>query len=271
MLEIKEKGVLYEIDKTSLDGIIEDVVKPYLTKQPFYFSGYSLTNIDVERLIITQTERNCDYYFNMELTEMRRNHGVALISKEFYVTQSDKYCVNITREILKSIQSSIDPGFYKHEITFESALNRIERITSRFHIFSNQLKYRHADRSTVKVNDKYDVQDLLHALLKIDFDDIRAEEYTPSYAGGSSRIDFLLKIEKIVIEVKKTRTGLEDKEIGNELLEDIARYKKHPDCKTLICFVYDPDLRVRNPVGLKQDLESQSSEGMKVILLIYPK
>ena len=28
------------------------------------------------------------------------------------------------------------------------------------------------------------------------FDDIRPEEYTPSYAGGSSRIDFLLKDEK---------------------------------------------------------------------------
>jgi hypothetical protein len=25
------------------------------------------------------------------------------------------------------------------------------------------------------------------------FDDIRPEEYTPSYAGGSSRIDFLLE------------------------------------------------------------------------------
>ena len=37
------------------------------------------------------------------------------------------------------------------------------------------------------------------------FDDIRAEEWTPSYAGKCARVDFLLKNEKIVIEVKKTR------------------------------------------------------------------
>jgi hypothetical protein len=37
---------------------------------------------------------------------------------------------------------------------------------------------------------------------------VRREEWTPSYAGGSAKADFLLKEEGIVIEVKKTRQGL---------------------------------------------------------------
>jgi REase_DpnII-MboI len=28
---------------------------------------------------------------------------------------------------------------------------------------------------------------------------------------------------------------------------DKAHYRKHPDCKTLVCFVYDPDHRLLNP------------------------
>src|SRR5258708_5925569 len=73
------------------------------------------------------------------------------------------------------------------------------------------------------------------------FDDVRREEWTPSYAGKSSRIDFLLKDEEIVIEIKKTRSTLRDKEISDELIIDKERYQAHPHCKTLIAFVYDPD------------------------------
>jgi hypothetical protein len=63
---------------------------------------------------------------------------------------------------------------------------------------------------------------------------IRPEEYTPSYAGRSLRMDFLLKEIKTVIEVKKTRNTLKSKEIGEELTLDIAKYKTHPNCKTLL-------------------------------------
>ena len=66
----------------------------------------------------------------------------------------------------------------------------------------------------MEVDDEYDVQYLTHALLLLDFEDVRPEEWTPSYAGGSSRMDFLMKAEKIVLEVKKTRKGLKAKEIG---------------------------------------------------------
>ena len=59
-------------------------------------------------------------------------------------------------------------------------------------------------------------------------------------------MDFLLKKEKIVVEVKMTRRGLADKEVGDQLIVDIERYKKHPDCNTLICFIYDPDGRIMN-------------------------
>jgi hypothetical protein len=145
-----------------------------------------------------------------------------------------------------------------------------ELICNRFYIVAKQLEVRHASRSTLIITDEYDVQDLLHSLLKLHFDDVRPEEWTPSYAGSSSRIDFLLKKERIVIEVKKTRNSLAAKEVGDQLLIDIARYAKSPDCDTLICFVYDPDGIISNPRGLESDLVKQSSNALSVRVLVRP-
>jgi hypothetical protein len=151
-----------------------------------------------------------------------------------------------------------------------NSLAFLERICSRFHLIVRQLRNRHDKRTTLDVNDEYDVQDLMYALLRINFDDIRPEEWTPSYAGGSSRMDFLLKNENIVIETKKTRPKLSSKELGAELLVDISRYREHPNCKTLFCFVYDPEGRIPSPEGLERDL-GRTDEGFTVKVLVAPK
>lgn len=143
-------------------------------------------------------------------------------------------------------------------------------ICERFHLVAKQLCQRHAQRKTITIADEYDAQDLLHALLKIYVDDIRAEEWNPSYAGSSKRSDFLLKQEKIIIEVKKTRPSLKARQIGEELIIDIANYRNHPDCKTLICFVYDPDGHIANPKGIENDL-SKKTDSFSVIVKIVPK
>lgn len=145
----------------------------------------------------------------------------------------------------------------------------LSNLFEKFHAVAKQLRYRYDERPTLDISDEYDVQDLLHSLLKLYFDDIRKEEWTPSYAGGSSRMDFLLKKEKIVIEVKKTRSGLSDKELGKQLIEDKAKYQVYPDIKKLICFVYDPDGRIMNPKGLQSDLNS-NEDSFVVEIIIKP-
>lgn len=149
-------------------------------------------------------------------------------------------------------------------------LTLIEKLCLRFHASARQLQQRHANRDTITIEDEYDVQDLLHALLRVHFDDIRAEEWTPSYAGSSSRVDFLLKAEQIVIEVKKTRASLKARELGEQLIIDRARYEAHPDCRTLVCFVYDPEGRIGNPVGIERDLE-QHGGALRTRVIIAPR
>jgi hypothetical protein len=149
-------------------------------------------------------------------------------------------------------------------------LQRVEHLVKRFHRVALQLRKRHGGRAAHTVADEYDVQDLLHALLKLEFDDIRPEEWTGSYAGKASRMDFLLKAEQLVIEVKMTRDSLGTKEVGDELIIDIGRYRAHADCKTLVCFVYDPSHHIDNPDGLEHDL-SGSRDGLEVRVFIAPK
>ena len=73
------------------------------------------------------------------------------------------------------------------------ALDTVLLTCDRFHQVASQLTQRRQGRPTLEIHDEYDVQNLLHAILRLHFDDIRPEEWTPSYAGGAARMDFLLK------------------------------------------------------------------------------
>lgn len=193
------------------------------------------------------------------------------------VTHTNQYSVGLD-EVAVLIKSCIDEinEYWDKETHGDivregvpSTIENIDHLCKRFHLVSRQLRSRYNGRQTLEIEDEYDVQDLLHALLTIYFDDIRPEEWTPSYAGGSSRMDFLLKQEKIVIETKKTRKGLGAKEVGEQLLVDIQKYKEHSDCKTLVCFVYDPEGRIGNPRGIENDL-NKTYDGLPVKVLITP-
>jgi hypothetical protein len=151
------------------------------------------------------------------------------------------------------------------------ALSDVISLCRKFHRFAVALANRSRGRPPLVLSDEYDVQYALNAILRLHFDDIRPEEGTGSYAGGSARMDFLLKSEQVVVEVKMTRSNLKDREIGDELLLDVTRYKQHPNCKRLVCLIYDPSHLIANPHGLQSDLERMSSDELGVTVLVVPE
>jgi hypothetical protein len=161
----------------------------------------------------------------------------------------------------------------------EDVLTILERIFFRFDRIYRQLQDRHDNRPTIKIDDEYDVQDLLHALLHLYFADIRSEVTLPQFAGQNSRVDFVLKQEKIMIEVKiisqkeekKTSPKTKDKQLGTQLIDDIPRYKQYQDASTLIFFIYDPDNLMSNPQGIIDDIETHSNNDFLVKVFIYPR
>jgi len=152
----------------------------------------------------------------------------------------------------------------------QDAIAIVTNLCRRFHQFARQLQVRHKRRPTVKFDDEYDVQDALHAILRLHFEDVRAEEWTPSYAGNASRMDFLLKRERVVVEAKMTRESLKQRDVAEELIQDKERYRSHPDCRELICFVYDPGHFLANPTALENDLSTKETD-LSTVVIVSPK
>ncbi|WP_083488338.1 transposase [Stenotrophomonas koreensis] len=121
------------------------------------------------------------------------------------------------------------------------------------------LTHRRKGTQPLSFGSEYDVQDLLHALLRPWVSDIRPEEFTPSYAGSSTRMDFLLPAHKLVIETKIVRDRAHARRVGDELIVDIDHYRRHPSCQSLWCVIYDPDQLITNADGLKTDLQGPRS------------
>ncbi|WP_147263023.1 hypothetical protein [Geodermatophilus sp. TF02-6] len=113
-----------------------------------------------------------------------------------------------------------------------------------------------------------DLQVLLHALLRLHYDDVRPEDPVSQHAGGGSRVDFLLRETGVVIETKMTRPTLTDRKLGEELSVDWNRYPRHPDCRAILAFVYDPGRHLANPSALEHDLsQDERSPATRVVVV----
>ncbi|MFB1117561.1 transposase [Dickeya dadantii] len=146
----------------------------------------------------------------------------------------------------------------------------LERLVKGLQRAMHPLTHRRKGSQTLTFNNEYDVQDLLHSLLRPWIQDIRPEEFTPSYAGSSTRMDFLLPVHKLVLETKIVRDRSHAKKIGDELIIDIEHYRRHSDCKNLWCVIYDPNQYITNSQGLKKDLEGErSSKDGEVTVKVY--
>ncbi len=165
--------------------------------------------------------------------------------------------------------------------TTRDAIGLVKRISLNFPLFARQLQKRRKDisvpgkkekqpRPTVEMKDEYDVQDALFAILRLFFDDVRDEVWTPTYADNQNRIDFVLPDFEIAIEVKHTGQSLTQRKIADQLIIDKEYYRQFTSCKNLVCFVYDPDLRLKNPVSIENDLSAEDDD-FSVIVIVSPK
>ena len=74
---------------------------------------------------------------------------------------------------------------------------------------------------------------------------------------------------KIAIEVKHTRNKLTQRDVTDQLIIDERYYRRHESCSSLICFVYDPELRLKNPVALENDL-AKDEDDFNVVVIVSP-
>jgi hypothetical protein len=171
-------------------------------------------------------------------------------------------------ELNAELETILEP--YKPPSLMKEPAQIIENLFQRFHSVARQLQERQRERPPFTIGDEYDVQDLLHSLLRIYFEDIRPEEYCPSYAGTSARIDFFLKEEHTTIEAKMANEDHRRRKISEELILDKEYYSKKEGVQSLYCLVYDPFEIITNPRGFERDL-SEKSQNFEVKVFVVPR
>ena len=144
------------------------------------------------------------------------------------------------------------------------------RLLARFHVYAKELQAQpRAGHSPWVITDEYDVQHALCALLRTHFDNVKLEETTPSIAGASSRMDFLLVNERTGVEAKMMRDTLTERKLGEQLLLDISHFPAHSQCDSLIFLIYDPNHMIRNPTALREEVTA-AARGFSVEVLYSP-
>lgn len=241
---------LYAFNLTE-EQLQDRFIAPHDEGRPITWTGRTLPGGDISYLKVGFTDQEVN-------DQAARTHF-----KEYELFKTTR---DVTNDWVTRAPGSSSPS--KPQAQPTDAVDDVVLVCRRFDAVQRQLRRRHANRATLEVNDEYDVQDLLHALLLVDFDDVRAESWNPTYLGGASSTDFLLPDAGIIIEVKKTRSDLFDRQVGGELAEDVTRYSDpaaNRGATTLICFVHDPDGLLVNPVGLERDLALATNDRLKVI------
>jgi hypothetical protein len=178
--------------------------------------------------------------------------------------------VTLSSSVSQTAPPSMTPGTDSSPAADTGYLSTTKKLCQRFHVVARQLRLRGEYRSTVNIEDEFDLQDLMHALLRVHFDDIGTDEWTPAYTDGTSRTTFLLDHDRLAIVVKKTRTGLSRKDLMEQVRADVERYRARGRCTHLLCFIYDPDGRVGNSRGLESELSS-TSEHFTIDVVVAPK
>jgi hypothetical protein len=120
------------------------------------------------------------------------------------------------------------------------SLARLEALLRRLPEVIRQLRVRHSDRPPFRVTEERDLEDLVRALLPIQFAEVRPVNRTPLYATVT-RTDFLLAPEQIALTVKCAGPAKGGAELARQFAEDAAYHGSQGTCRTLVCFVYDPE------------------------------
>ena len=125
---------------------------------------------------------------------------------------------------------------------------------------THRYKERNKARNTLEVNDEFDLQDFLRAVLRMEFADLIHEDPLPKVASLSGRIDFALRDQKIYIELKVFESESYWKNtMSKDIASKIDRYGRSHECDLLIFFIYDPTQAMRDAARIEKELTNERS------------
>ncbi len=134
---------------------------------------------------------------------------------------------------------------------------------------------RRKDGVPFTVENEFDLQDFVRAMLRARFPALSAEDAVQTVAGRGGRVDFRLKDERIYIELKVFRDMNHWRNsMYGDISSKIQRYGREHDCDDLFVFVYDPFAKFTEAESAERDFSYDSTMAGKKVnvrLVVAPK
>lgn len=179
----------------------------------------------------------------------------------------------IVNQAIKSYEQKLKlHNIEKHKVIDPILL--IEQLLTSFPDCVQYLQERGHCRPSFLIENEYDVQDLLYVMLKPHFPDLKREEYTQQDTSGSAkRVDFVIGQLGILLEVKHIKGKMQAKKVFDEVKIDIESYYAHPQCSTLVFFIYDPQREIVDAQAKMRGMRGERKiygKGIQVKVIIQP-
>jgi len=166
--------------------------------------------------------------------------------------------------ILEAVKDGIHSGLIRinknNQSTANTSIEMVINTLTNFNAGANRLLSRsRADKKgkCYAIDDEYDVQDLLYAMLKPLIPDLNDENPTPKTAGDSGRVDLCSNQHNFIIEIKHAKSSDRLNRISQECRERIIKYKDYPNLKWMIFFIYDPSHFIADRHNFQTDFSAK--------------
>jgi len=220
------------VNDLSFIELHQQIVDPWLKSRPFTISGKIVRSSEqVEEIKITYTLETEQLFFD--------KYGANLVISDvqrFPISKGRDY----TYELLFS---------GKTEPTLKLDVNLVEQLCKRIAKVAGVLSRRtRINKKSYLIEDEYDVQDLLQAILRAYLKYSVQEDPLQKIAGTrSSRADISIEELGIIIELKYVRSPDDQKKIFDDFSKDLLLYSVWKPLETLFFVIYNSsDLRVKD-------------------------
>lgn len=119
----------FELDKTDLSEIKEDIIIPFLTSKRFQFNGYFLDPENIKRVIVRTSECTARVCAKHARENLPPNIIMAISSQD--IVLDNKYTMDITKDVFKECQALLD----KQGETNSKSTNAVEKIMDKSKVF----------------------------------------------------------------------------------------------------------------------------------------
>lgn len=224
------------VNDLTFEELNHTVVIPWLSGRPFVISGTIIrTTEQVSEIRIAHTELPKKRYAELHDADMRAS-GIADMATDRRLLPLSQG-TDVTFELLFSGQGTSPPE--PDQALVEQLCRRLPQVARILAVRSRKGK------NPYEIADEYDVQDLLHAILRGYLKYSVQEDPLPKVAGAkSSRADISIEELGMLIELKFVHGPEDQKRLFGEYSQDLLLYAQWKPLRHLIYLIYNSaDLR----------------------------